>query len=51
MNSLKVVQNDDGFYTLEWNKEDPNWKFLNHLTSNEIQIMIREAIQEDQKRQ
>jgi hypothetical protein len=50
MDSLKVVQNADGSYELQWDKEDPNWKFLNHLTSNEIQVMIREAIQEDQKR-
>jgi hypothetical protein len=44
--SLKITQNDDGSYTMDWDKEDPNWKFLNHLTSAEIQVMIQQAIKE-----
>jgi hypothetical protein len=47
MNSLKVVQNPDGSYELLWNKNDPDWAFLNHLTSDQIQIMIQQAILED----
>jgi hypothetical protein len=47
MNSLKVVQNLDGSYELLWNKNDPDWAFLNHLTSDQIQIMIQQAILED----
>jgi hypothetical protein len=47
MNSLKVVQNPDGSYELLWNKNDPDWKFLNHLTSKELQIIIEQAIRED----
>ena len=47
MNSLKVVQNPDGSYELQWDKNDPDWAFLNHLTSDQIQIMIQQAIQED----
>ena len=31
--SLKVNQNDDGTFTLEWDKEDPQWSFLSGLTS------------------
>ena len=44
--SLKVNQNDDGTFTLEWDKEDPQWSFLNGLTSNEIQSMIEAAVKE-----
>jgi len=44
--SLKITQNDDGSYTMDWDKNDPNWKFLNHLTSDQIQIMIQQAIQD-----
>ena len=44
--SLKITQNDDGSYEINWDKNDPNWKFLNHLTSDQIQIMIQEAIQD-----
>ena len=45
--SLKVNQNSDGSYTLEWDKKDPNWQFLNNLTSKEIQVIMNQAIQYD----
>jgi len=41
---LKVHQNDDGTFSLEWDKDDPNWKWMNDLTSKEIQTIIEEAI-------
>jgi hypothetical protein len=44
--SLKITQNNDGSYEINWDRNDPNWKFLNHLTSKEIQIMIQQAIQD-----
>tara|TARA_R110000772_G_scaffold263248_1_gene382890 strand:- start:383 stop:562 length:180 start_codon:yes stop_codon:yes gene_type:complete len=44
--SLTIKQNSDGSYEMNWDKEDPNWKFLNHLTSAEIQVMIQKAIKE-----
>ena len=46
--SLKVNQNDDGSYTVEWDKKDPNWEFLNKLTSEEVEAVIQQAIKEDQ---
>ena len=45
--SLKVNQNEDGSFTFEWDKKDPNWKFLNDLTSKEIQVIIEQAIKHD----
>ena len=47
--SLKIIQNKDGSYTAEWDKEDPMWSFMNSLTSAEIQVIIRQAIEEDKK--
>ena len=44
--SLKILQNEDESYTIEWDKEDPKWKFLNGLTSQEIQVMIEQSIQD-----
>jgi hypothetical protein len=44
--SLKIIQNEDKSYTAEWDREDPNWKFMNNLTSKEIQIIIQQAIQD-----
>ena len=47
--SLKVQQNDDGTFTLQWDKEDPQWNFLNGLTSKEIQTMIEEVVKMDSR--
>ena len=44
--SLKITQNNDGSYEMSWDKKDPTWSFLNHLTSKEIQVIVREAIQD-----
>ena len=42
--SLKIDQNEDGTFTLEWDKDDPQWSFLNGLTSKEITAIIEKAI-------
>ena len=47
MDSLKVNQNKDGTYTVEWDKTDPNWKWMNSLTSKEVQGIIEKAINLD----
>jgi hypothetical protein len=47
--SLRIIQNKDGSYTAEWDKNDPNWSWLNGLTSKEIQVIINQAIREDLK--
>ena len=46
--SLKVSQNEDGTFTLEWDKDDPQWSFLNGLTSKEITTIIEKAIKMDE---
>ena len=45
---LKVTQNEDNTFTLEWDEEDPRWSFLNGLTSKEITAIIEEAIRMDE---
>ena len=47
--SLKVEQNEDGSFTLEWDKEDPTWSFLNGLTSKEITAIIEKAVKLDEE--
>jgi len=47
--SLKIIQNPDGSYTAEWDKNDPDWSWLNNLTSKEIQIIIQQACKEYEK--
>ena len=46
--SLKINQNSDGSFTAEWDKQDPNWKWMNNLTTEEIQTIIEKAINLDQ---
>ena len=48
--SLKINQNEDGSFSIEWDKQDPNWKFLNDLTSKEIQVIMEQAIKYDNER-
>ena len=45
IDTLKITQNEDGSYTVDWNKDDPNWSWMNNLTSKEIQIIVEQAIQ------
>lgn len=44
IDSLKITENEDGTFTMEWDKEDPQWSWLNNLTSKEIQIIVEQAI-------
>ena len=46
--SLKINRNSDGSFTAEWDKQDPNWKWMNNLTTEEIQSIIEKAIKMDQ---
>ena len=34
--SLKINQNKDGSFTVEWDKQDPEWSWMNTLTSKKI---------------
>ena len=46
-NILNFNQKDDGSYTIEWDRNDPEWKWLNNLTSKEIEGIVKEAINLD----
>ena len=48
-NNLNFNQNDDGSYTIEWDRNDPEWKWLNNLTSKEIEGLVKEAINLDKQ--
>ena len=44
--SLKFTKTPTGEFVIEWDKEDPEWKWLNSLTSAEIQILVKKAIED-----
>ena len=48
--SLKINQNNDGSFTAEWDKNDPEWSFLNGKTSKEIQEMIEDIMKNEARR-
>ena len=48
-NNLNFNQNDDGSYTIEWDRNDPEWKWFNNLTSKEIEGIVKEAINLDKQ--
>ena len=45
--SLKISQNKDGSFSVEWDKKDPKWNFLNNLTSKEIQSIVEKVVEDD----
>ena len=45
--TLKISQNKDGSFSVEWDKKDPKWNFLNNLTSKEIQTIVEKVLEDD----
>ena len=48
--TLKINQNNDGSFTAEWDKNDPECSFLNGKTSKEIQEMIEDIMKNEARR-
>ena len=46
IDSLKITENVDGSFTMDWDKEDPKWSWMNSLTSAEIQVIVQQAVKE-----
>ena len=44
--SLKISQNEDGSFSIEWDKQDSKWSWLNGLTQKEIQVIVQQAVQD-----
>ena len=45
IDTLKITENADGTFEMNWDKEDPKWSWMNNLTSKEIQVIVQQAIQ------
>jgi hypothetical protein len=45
--SLSITENADGTFTMDWDKNDQKWNWLNSLTSKEIQVIVEQAIKEE----
>lgn len=40
MSDIKVTQNDDKSFTIEWDENDPKYSLLNSLTEDQLRAMI-----------
>ena len=46
VDTLKVTQNEDGSFTMDWDPQDPKWSWMNKLTQKEIQVIMEQAIKD-----
>ena len=46
VDSLKITQNEDGSFTMDWNPQDPKWSWLNGLTQEEVQVIMEKAVKD-----
>ena len=46
IDTLKVSENDDGSFTMEWDPDDPLWSWLNTMTEDEITEIIHNYAKE-----
>jgi len=46
LDKLDIRRKDDGSFELSWDPTDPNWSWLNDLTSEEIRVMVEESLDE-----
>jgi len=44
--TLKIIKNQDGSFTMDWDPQDPTWFWMNGLTSKEIQVIMEQAIKD-----
>ena len=45
--SLKITEQPDGSFEITWDKADPKWAWMNSLTNEQVQIIIKQAINEE----
>jgi hypothetical protein len=44
--TLKIKENEDGSFSVDWSPDDPKWAWMNDLTQEEIQVMMTRAIED-----
>ena len=44
--SLKITQNEDGSFAMDWDPQDPKWSWLNGLTTEQVTLIMEEAIKD-----
>ena len=47
IDTLSVKENADGSFEITWDKKDSKWSWMNSLTNEQVQIIIKQAINEE----
>ena len=47
--SLKIIINDDGSVSFDWDKNDPKWNWMNKLTSKQVEEIVKREMYGIQK--
>ena len=47
IDTLQIKENADGSFTMNWDKNDPKWSWMNGLTNEQVQIIMKQAINEE----
>ena len=47
IDTLKIVEQPDGSYEITWDKNDLKWGWMNSLTNEQVQIIMKQAINEE----
>ena len=40
--SLQINANEDGTFSIEWDRNDPRWQWMNDLTDEQLSTIIKE---------
>ena len=46
IDTMRVSQNEDGTFNIEWHPDDPKWSWLNGMTQEQVQIILEKAIED-----
>jgi hypothetical protein len=47
IDTLQIKENADGSFELVWDDKDPKWSWMNGLSNEQVQIIIKQAINEE----
>jgi len=45
IDTLKVSENEDGTFNIEWHPDDPKWAWMNGMSNEQVQIILEKAIE------
>jgi len=44
IDTLRVTENEDGTFNIEWHPDDPKWNWMNAMSQEQVQIIFEQAM-------